>query len=73
MSANSLYAMSWASHDSVQWNAPASGAMMPRMMRRPPKGSPFLTARTVSALTTPTPMKVNTRAMPNMNVTMSCA
>ncbi len=65
--------MSWASHDSSQWRSPASGAASASASRSPPKGDPFFTARTTSALKTPTPISATTRATPRTNVSVSRA
>ena len=64
--------MSCASHDSSQCRRPASGATTARATSSQPKGSPRLSARTTSALTTPTPISATTRATPRRNVTVSC-
>src|SRR2546427_81715 len=42
MSVSSRYATSWASHDSTQWRAPASGATTSRLAIRAPAGPPRL-------------------------------
>src|SRR5207245_2283 len=60
--------MSCASHDSSQWSSPASGAVTASAISSAPNGAPCVTARTTSALSTPTPMIAATRAMPSTNV-----
>ena len=71
MSASSRYAMSWASQDSSQCSTPASGATIRSATSHAPVGSPRLTARTTSALSSPTPMSAATRATPSTKVTTS--
>ncbi len=61
--------MSWASHDSSQCSRPAEGATTSSAIRSAPVGSPRLTARTTSALSSPTPISAATRATPSTNVT----
>jgi hypothetical protein len=63
--------MSCASHDSNQCSTPDSGATSASAIARPCHGWWFLSASTISADSTPTPMKATTRSTPNRNVAVS--
>ena len=71
ISASRRKAMSCASQDSSQCSAPDSGATIASAMARPRIGSWCFSASTISADSTPTPMKDTTRSTPKVKVAAS--